>query len=199
MIIDISKYQNVLDWNVLKQTINDSPAAVKGVYIKATEGQGYIDPNFKKNVIGASATQVPIGFYHFATINTTNILADSAAEARDFYNATKGYAVALPYVLDIEREDIKLSPPDLLKWIQNFFLTLHTLGINDVAIYSGKYFLDASLPANHTLGDTRLWLAAYVPAPPKLPNGWSKAWLWQYSSAGIVPGISGKVDLNKLV
>lgn len=188
MIIDISKYQDKIDWKQVK---------VDGVYIKATEGVGYIDPQFKSHVIGANAYNIPIGFYHFATLNSTDVIKDSAAEAKCFYEATKGFKVALPYVLDIERNDAKLNPADVLKWIQNFVLTLHLYGINDVVIYSYAPFLNDNLPKNHQLGQVLpLWLAAYT-NKPKLPNGWDKAWLWQYSSDGKVDGITGNVDLNK--
>lgn len=190
MIIDISKYQSKIDWPKVK-------TSVEGVYIKATEGLGYIDPAFKKNVIGASSEDIPIGFYHFASLNSANVIADSAAEARAFYEATKGFKVGLPYVLDIERNDSKLPPAEVLKWIQNFFLTLHALGINDVVLYSYTPFLNKNLPVNHTLGDMKLWIAAYVVGPPVLPRGWKNYWLWQYTGAGTVEGIVGKVDLNK--
>ncbi len=192
MIIDLSKYQNQITW--AKILTNKT---ITGVYIKATEGVGYIDQKFKDHIIGANSINMPIGFYHFATLNSKNILADSAAEAKAFYTATKGFKASLPYVLDIEREDIALTKEEFFQWITNFFLTLHLLGINDVALYSGKYFLDENLPDNHNLGNVRLWLAAYTASPPKLPKGWANYWLWQYTGSGIVDGISGKVDLNK--
>ena len=35
-------------------------------------------------------------------------------------------------------------------------------------------------------------------ASPTLPTGWSSWALWQYSSTGTVPGISGNTDLDQL-
>lgn len=192
MIIDISKYQNVKDWPKLK-------SQVEGVYIKATEGVGYIDPGFNDNVKGAAASVTPYGFYHFATLNSTNVLADSTAEATSFYNATKLYKPSLPFVLDIEKNELKINPADVLKYIENFFAVLASKGITDVALYSYTPFLDANLPVNHILGRFKLWLAAYVVAPPKLPKGWNAVWLWQYASDGSIEGIIGKVDLNKKI
>lgn len=188
MIIDISKYQNKIDWSKVK---------VDGVYIKATEGTGYTDPEFKNHVVGASSINIPIGFYHFATLNSKDVIADSASEANAFFKATKGIKVSLPYALDIEKNDIALSPGEVLKYIQNFVLTLHACGLNDIVIYSYTPFLNINLPKNHQLGLTLpLWIAAYT-KDLKLPNGWDKAWMWQYSSEGVVDGISGHVDLNK--
>lgn len=192
MIIDISKYQNKIDWFKVKQSKD-----LQGVYIKATEGVGYVDPMFKSHVIGANTVGIQIGFYHFATLNSTNVIADSAAEAKAFFEATKGIGVGLPYVLDIEKNDGHLSKEDVLKWIQNFVLTLHTCGINDIVLYSYTLFLDANLPTDHQLGIILpLWLASYTPTY-KLPHGWAKVWLWQYSQKGQIDGIMGNVDLSK--
>lgn len=194
MIIDISKYQNKINWFKVKQSKD-----LQGVYIKATEGVGYLDPMFKNHVTGAKTVNIPIGFYHFATLNSANVIADSAAEAKAFYEATKGITVGLPYVLDIEKNDIKLSKEDVLKWIQNFVLTLHTCGVNDIVLYSYTPFLNENLPTNHQLGlMLPLWVAAYA-STYKLPNGWAKAYLWQYSQKGQVDGILGNVDLSKEV
>lgn len=188
MIIDISKYQNKINWTKVK---------VDGVYIKATEGVGYTDPMFNSHVLGANSVKIPIGFYHFATLNSIDIIKDSASEAKAFYEATKGIKIGLPYVLDIEKNDLKLTPADVLKWIQNFVLTLHVYGINDIVLYSYTPFLNANLPPIHQLGLTLpLWLASYTDKPT-LPKGWDKYWLWQYSSKGVVEGIEGNVDLNK--
>lgn len=188
MIIDISKWQTTIEWAKVK---------ADGVYIKATEGVGYIDPMFKSHVAGANFAKIPIGFYHFASLNSASVLIDSAAEAKAFYEATKGIAVGLPYALDIERNDLKLSPADVLKWIQNFVLTLHLYHINDVVLYSYTPFLNANLPKNHQLSLTLpLWIAAYTERLI-LPTGWKNAWLWQYTSKGVVAGITGNVDLNK--
>lgn len=195
MIIDVSKYQGKIDWLRVKHN-----NAIEGVYIKATEGVGYIDPNFKMNVIGANSVNLPIGFYHFASLNSKDVITDSTAEAKAFYSATKGYATGLPYVLDIEKNALNLTPAEVLKWIQNFVLVLQELGIHEVVLYSYTPFLNTYLPKNHGLGDVmKLWIAQYTnstPAP-KLPNGWKNYWLWQYTSDGLVDGITGHVDLNK--
>ncbi len=191
MIIDISKFQNKISWPLVK---------VDGIYIKATEGVGYVDEMFKSHVIGANSINVKIGFYHFATLNSKDVLADSAAEATAFYNAIKGIGVGLPYVLDIEKNPIGLSKQEVVTWIHNFFLTLHLRGINDVCLYSYTSFLNENLTPDHGMGDIKLWIAQYSKqSAPTLPMGWKTAWLWQFASNGVVPGIVGNVDESKLL
>lgn len=195
MIIDVSQHQGIIDWKAVKA----NNQGITGVYIKATEGVGFLDANFHANVAGAKAVNLDVGFYHFASLNSNDVLTDSAAEAKAFYNATKKYTVQLPHVLDIETNKIGIKPADVLKYIQNFVLTMHIFGVNDVVLYSYTPFLNTNLPKDHKLADSmRLWIAAYTPTL-KLPNGYTKAWLWQYTSTGTVAGIKGKVDLNKIL
>ena len=192
MIIDISKYQSQIDWHKLKT----NSQGVTGVYIKATEGHNYTDEQFRQHVAGAESIQFDKGFYHFATLNSTNVVADATQEATDFAARVKGIIVRLPYVLDIEANPIKLSPDDTLLYIKTFFVTLEKNGITDIAIYSYTPFLNSNLPDGHGLGDIKLWLAAYAPFY-LLPRGWYECWLWQFSQNGIVDGITGNVDLSK--
>ena len=43
------------------------------------------------------------------------------------------------------------------------------------------------------------WVAEYNnDDAPTLPNGMTQWVLWQYSSSGTIPGIAGRVDLDKL-
>ena len=189
--IDISKYQTVADWNKVK-------AAVSGVMIKATEGLGYVDPSFASHAKGAKTAGIPFGFYHFASLNDpADPTGDAVKEAQAFAAACKPYASTLPYALDLETNKSSLPRAKVLAWIQAFFGELQKQGITNYVLYSYTPFLNANLPVTHGLGNVRLWLAAYT-AVPKLPKGWAKYWMWQYSSKGTIPGITGNVDLNKM-
>ncbi len=199
MIIDISAYQKKVDWKALKANNQ-----LEAVYIKSTEGVGFLDPEFKNHITGAQSVNMNIGFYHFASLNTIDAMADSTAEATAFYNATKGIAVSLPYALDLEANKIKLAPDLVLKWIKNFVETFNklragTMPAIGMCLYSYTPFLDANLPANHGLGVTLpLWIAAYTDKL-QLPKGWPKAWLWQFTQKQVVAGIPGMVDCSKKI
>lgn len=194
MIIDVSKWQKAVNFLELK---ND-PQKVTGVYIKATEGVGYVDPFAKANALEAFKNGFQVGYYHFASLNTSAVQPDAVAEANAFINAIKSFGVkpTLPIVLDIEKNDAKLPAATVLAWIKTFFAELQRLGYTDIAIYSYTPFLNANLPLAHGLGAIKLWLAAYTPTPV-IPHGWVGYWLWQYTSKGVVKGIGGNVDLNK--
>lgn len=193
-IIDVSKWQNKIDWKTVKAKNPD----ITGVFIKATEGVGYTDPFAKTNAQAAAKAGLSIGFYHFASLNTLQVEKDAQAEAQAFVKVVSSFGVtlSLPLVLDIERNDSGLSKEKVLEWVKAFFSELQKLGFQDVALYSYTPFLNQNLPEGHGLGALKLWLASYT-LKPAIPKGWVGYWLWQYTSKGTVEGIKGGVDLNK--
>lgn len=194
-IIDCSHFQGSIQWD----EVADQLPKIDGVYIKASQGVGYVDAAMKYNASEAHKAGLKVGYYHYATLNTPNAALDAKQEARYFID-TIGKAVKpdLPLVLDIEENKANLSAMDVWTWITTFFNELEEMGFKDYALYSYTPFLNASLPNNHKLGHIKLWLAAYVnKVTPILPHGWDSWWLWQYSAHGRVNGVSKFVDVNK--
>lgn len=94
-----------------------------------------------------------------------------------------------------------LSPAEVQTWVTTFADTMQQKGYTDLCLYSYKPFLEANLPANHTLGTMKLWIAGYpnvftAASKPPIPRGWSNAWLWQYTEKGRVNGINTNVDFS---
>jgi len=193
--IDTSHHNDVIDWKAVAK----DPQGVSFAYLKATEGTGYIDPKFYTNAQNAANAGLKIGFYHFATLNTDNVVPDAKAEAAFFMaSIAKAPKTELPLVLDIETNKAGLDKEEVLVWINTFFAELEKAGFKDPVLYSYTPFLNSNLPPKHGLGNRRLWLAAYVNKQvPLLPNGWKDYWLWQYTAKGTIPGIKTTVDLNK--
>lgn len=192
--IDVSHHNGQINW----QQVAASNAA-SFVFIKATEGQTYVDPTLGNNASGAGSAGLRVGYYHFATLNSTSVVSDARAEAAFFLSAIQTLPTpSLPLILDIEANKIGLSPNGVLLWINTFFSWLVAAGYHEYALYSYTPFLNANLPVNHRLGSIPLWIAAYVNAPaPVLPTGWTAYWIWQYTDNGTVPGINAPVDMNR--
>lgn len=197
--IDISHHQGEINFALMKQ--ND--LKIDFIYMKATQGVGYIDPKVKFNSTEAKKHGFLIGYYHFCTLNDKNITTDARQEAIHFRDTIKTLpAPDLPLVLDIEHEDpkVQLSDQEVIEWIRTFFGTLIFNGYKNLVLYSYTPFLNEHLPLGHDLGKYPLWIAAYVNKPePKLPSGWKEYWLWQYTDKGSVKGIAGYVDMNKSI
>jgi lysozyme len=193
MIIDVSKWQGNINWKTVKEKHPD----IEGVYIKASEGIGFTDPNMRNNAVEAIKAGFKIGFYHFASLNAVDVVNDAKSEAKYFLTQTKNMSASMPYVLDIESNASKLSKDKVLLWVKSFLKEIDLAG-EDCWLYSYTPFLNDNLPVNHDLGTVSLWLAAYSDSY-KVPIGWIKPELWQYTQKGKMEGIIGNVDLNKRV
>lgn len=192
MIIDISHHNGNIKWGTVAKTVDS-------VFIKATEGSTFKDPKLKLNAQNAAANALNIGYYHFGTLNSSNVVLDAINEAEWFLDAIQTLPVpTLPLVLDIETNKKKIKPHHVLMYIQTFFKQLPIAGYKDYALYSYAHFLNSNLPKNHPLGNIKMWVAKYN-NPLVIPKGWDKIYLHQYTDKGKVQGIIGNVDLNRTV
>jgi lysozyme len=175
--IDVSHYQGTISWRAIAES-----GDAKFVYIKATEGSKYKDPNFTKNSNGAAANQIPVGAYHFYTASSTG-----KEQASNFIATVPKGKGKLPPAIDIEgsvtkQDDFKEELNDYVEMIIThygqkpvFYVTseVYNLLYDD---YKGYDF----------------WIINVNSSP--VVTGWT---FWQYSSKGRIPGINGNVDLNQ--
>ncbi len=198
--IDISHHNGVVDFNKVKAS------GVSFVYIKATEGTSFSDPQNLTNGKGAKAAALDFGYYHFAS-PAKPISTDAVNEANFFSRVLKTLPAGnLSPVLDIERNgnygldgtDKKpaLTPAEMVQWVQTFLDQMKANGFSKMTFYSYTPFINDNFPKNHPFGKLPLWLASYTPVP-RIPNGWSGFSVWQYTDSATVPGVTGKVDANR--
>lgn len=180
--IDISKYQGEVNFEKVKA------AGISYIFIRATDGITYQDPNFNKNFAAARNAGITIGAYHFYETND-----DPADQLKNFTSLVTLKPGDLPPVIDIERlhkkDDIKLTE-NLQKFLDG--LEKH-YGVKPI-IYTGLRFSNKHLIG---FGNYPLWLAEYERDKPKLPNGWSKWTFWQWSQLHTISGIGGDVDADR--
>jgi len=193
--IDVSHWQNTINWPAV------SAAGKKFTYIKASESTDFVDPLYATNRAQGQAAGLYVGAYHFAQPSTE--VGDAAAEADHFVDtATPASGDLLP-VLDLERSG-GLGQTALTAWVRSYLDRIYQrTGVRAVIYCSPSFW-------KNYLGDTTwfatngyqiLWIAHWTTASqPTVPggawggNGWT---FWQYTSDGSVPGISGRVDLNR--
>jgi GH25 family lysozyme M1 (1,4-beta-N-acetylmuramidase) len=193
--IDVSHWQNAIDWPTVRA------AGKRFAYIKASESTDFVDWMYATNRAQAKAAGLYVGAYHFAGPDKTP--GDAAAEADHFLaTATIAKGELLP-VLDLEATG-GLSTPELQAWVAGYLDRIYAqTGVRGVIYVSPSfwknYMGDATWFAAN--GYRVLWLAHWTTsAEPSVPaggwggNGWT---FWQYSSDGSVPGIAGRVDLNR--
>jgi lysozyme len=186
-IIDISHYQRVTSWAAVKN------AGIEGVIAKATESSSFVDPLFLSHMRAAHGQGLPVGAYHFARPDTS--LGDAVREADHFLRVISSVDLELRPVLDLEAESLPYQALDdwVLTWCDR---VADGAGV-DPMIYTGNWFVNASLEPNKDLVRYGLWIAHWTSAlKPTIPKPWTEHVLWQYGGAP-VPGILGNVDRDR--
>ena len=186
--IDASRYQGAIDWR------KAADAGVSFAYVKATEGGDGLDPLFTANWRGAAMAGIPRGAFHFFYW-----CRPAAEQARWFIRHVPRSAGALPPVLDLEWTPFSptcTQRPDgatVRSEVQIFLNALERhYGQRPIIYTSPEIYKNAGLSQ---LGGYEFWLRSTAERPSILYPG--QAWtFWQYSSTGVVPGITGNVDLN---
>lgn len=181
--IDVSEFQGKIDWNKVKA------AGIKFAMLRAGFGRYdyQIDAYFKSNVKGAEAAGIPWGAYWYSYAKTEQ---EARQEAKVCLNVLKGYKPEYPIALDIEDSSQAGLSKKAITAISNAFCS----EIQNAGYYACVYTFLAW--ANSKLDRTKLpydfWLAQWS----NQPTFSGKYGMWQYTDAGTVSGIVGRVDMN---
>lgn len=183
--IDVSSWQRNINFSAVKNS------GIEIVYIKSSEGNGYIDPYFEANYSNAKANGLKVGFYHYVT-------ARSVEEARNqaifFARVISGKNPECKLAMDFESFG-SLSIGQINEISKAFLETLESTTNSQPIIYSNSY--SARNIFSSELAKYPLWVANYDVSEPGGNNKWSSWVGWQYTSTGVVNGISGYVDRNQ--
>ncbi|EMD40164.1 glycoside hydrolase family 25 protein [Gelatoporia subvermispora B] len=191
--IDISNFQPSVDFTTVKDN------GVSFVYIKATEGTDFIDPDFSSHYEGATNAGLIRGGYHFAHPDESS----GATQANYFIAHGGGWSgdgITLPGALDIEynpdgAECYGLSASAMVSWIKDFSDTYHTSeGVYPV-IYTTNDWWNTCTGNSASFASTNpLWIASYASSVGTLPAGWDYETFWQYADSGSNPGDQDKFN-----
>ena len=192
--IDVSHWQGNINWAKV------AGAGKRFVFLKATDGQDYIDPTFATNRAGARENGLMVGAYHFARPDDS--AGDAMKEAQFFVEVADPKPGHLLPVLDIETND-GLSHDEMTAWAHKFVMEVRDLTGVMPFVYTSPYgWLDRFGDSRRLARDgAPLWVAHWGVSSPMLPAGdWDgRGWVvWQHSSTGHVAGIAGNVDLDVL-
>jgi len=186
-IIDVSHYNVDIDWRAV------AGAGIALAFIKASEGDRFVDPRFAENRAAAEAVGILVVPYHFVDAG-----AAAADQARHFI-AAAGLAAGMPAMLDWE------TAVGVAELVAIGAAVSRATGRDPVGYYGWAQLRAANptlsrwplflpeYPRGDTLGD----YASLVTRAPRLPAGRDAARPYdfhQYTPAGQVPGIAGPVD-----
>ena len=184
--IDVSKWQGKIDWKKVKD------AGAQFAILRAGYGRAIsqIDPFFYANYEACKAIGLPVGAYWYSYATDTD---DARREAATCLEAIKGKSFEYPVWFDQEYEPgIKaLTDQQRTDIVKAFCDTLEDAGYYTGIYCSRDWLQNYLIPSQLKAYD--VWVAAYGATPGSVPLPYG---MWQYSSKGKMPGISGNVDLN---
>ncbi|HVG41618.1 MAG TPA: glycoside hydrolase family 25 protein [Chitinophagaceae bacterium] len=183
--IDVSRYQQRIAWDAVKK-MEVSNIKVGFAFIKATEGNGRVDPFFKRNWERSKKAGIVRGAYHFFIASK-----DGKTQALNFAENVKLESGDLPPVLDIEQTNGQPAPVirrEIKKWLD----ALEVYYAVKPVIYTNADFYKTYLQGH--FDEYPLWVAHYLQLhQPRIKRAWT---FWQHSEKGRVNGIYSKVDFN---
>lgn len=157
------------------------------VFIKATEGTSFKDPDFKDNWREAGRSPLRRGAYHFFRSSK-----DGDVQAKHFIKTVGDLRfMDLPPVLDIETMHFGCSDELLNKRALQWLETVENHYDRKPAVYAGSSFIKDHLSKDIT-DSYPVWVAHYGKDRPSF-EGWT--W-WQFTDRAVVKGVPGTVDLS---
>ncbi|MBS5387634.1 MAG: hypothetical protein KHY31_09675, partial [Clostridiales bacterium] len=193
--IDVSEWQGTIDW---KQVKNSGVDFAMLRILSGTMDNLTVDPTFYNNIRNATENGISVGVYRYGYAKN---VSEARREANMVVNTLKssGYSISYPVAYDVEDEAVqgKLSKAELTAIIKTFKSIIEENGYKFM-IYANKNWLENKIDMSQFSQDD-VWIAQYRDYTPNLGyqyNGPGNVTIWQYSSKGRVPGISGDVDMN---
>lgn len=177
-VIDVSEHQGTIDWNTVKGNID-------GVILRCGYGDNITsqdDSQWKRNADECTRLGIPFGVYLYSYATTE---AQARSEAEHVLRCISGYNLSYPVYLDLEEPGT-----------QNGAISRANIfgDIIEAAGYSCGVYANTNWWTNYLVGLERFtkWVAQYN----SVCTYTGTYDMWQYTSSGYVPGISGAVDMN---
>lgn len=200
--IDVSKYQENIDWKAVKNSGIDF-AMIRAGYRGYEKGTLNVDSYFYQNMNGALNAGVDVGVYFFSQAVS---VSEAIEEANFVLSLVKSYDITYPIVIDTEyanemhtgRAD-NIDKQTRTAIVKAFCDTVSQRGYEPM-IYANKWWLMDALDMNQ-LKNYDVWLAHYTGATQNNPLANMSDYqgtytMWQYTDIGRVNGIDTVVDCN---
>lgn len=184
-ILDVSKWQGSINWDKVKAS-----GKIDGVMLRVLGSKGgkpYLDPYFARNYAECARLGLPVGGYYYTCAVTQRQTEEELAALK---TALRGKTFQLPLAIDVEDPRLRsLAPAKLSALVAEAAAQLEAWGLYAM-VYTYTNFADTALDMA-ALAAYDLWIADYRGKRPARRHG-----MWQYTSSGKIPGVSGPVDLS---
>lgn len=184
-ILDVSRWQGSIDWDAVKRS-----GKIDGVMLRVLGSKGgklYLDPYFARNYAECARLGLPVGGYYYTCAVTQRQTEEELAALK---TALRGKTFQLPLAIDVEDPRLRsLAPAKLSALVAEAAAQLEAWGLYAM-VYTYTNFADTALDMA-ALAAYDLWIADYRGKRPARKHG-----MWQYTSSGKIPGVSGPIDLS---
>lgn len=195
IVIDVSAYNGAINWIQVKA------AGVGGGILKVIRKDLNPDKRFEENWNGCEKADMPLaGVYNYSYATTAVKARTDAQKVLDILAGRK-----VKVWLDIEDACLKGKGKTLIAIINAYGDVITAAGY-EFGVYTGLSFYNSYIKPWAGYVKHGFWIARYpststrtikqLPDVKKQPAILHVLEGWQWSSAGSVPGIKGKVDLN---
>jgi lysozyme len=177
--IDISRHQGKIDWEKVEKKY-------QFVFVKATEGDTFVDSRFYENANETKNKQKILGAYHFFHFNYGGL-----EQANNFIN-TVGTIIDLPPVVDFEfsGNPKNFDKQKVYNELKICIEALEEYYGHEVIIYVTRDAYKDFIKNNF---DNPIWYRSIIlPINDNIKN----VLFWQYHNSAIIDGINTKVDLD---
>lgn len=186
--IDVSKHQGNIDWNKVKKS------GIEFAIIRIGYGrfENQKDIKFETNYTNARANNIPVGVY---TYSYARSIAEVEKEADCVIKWLANKKLQLPVYFDLEDKSQASIPKSILNDMCRAFCNKIEKAGYWAGIYTNKSWATNKIDGTELGKRYTYWVAQYS---DKCTYNGPYA-IWQYSSTGKVNGITGNVDMNRMV
>ena len=187
--IDVSAHQGKINWAQVAASGVDF-AMIRVGFRGQTSGGIYEDAYFKTNISGAIANGIKVGIYFYSTAINEN---EALEEAVWVVKKISTYRITYPVVYDFEdfnaKRCVNVGGTQATSNALTYLSFVQANGYEPM-MYANKN--DITNRLSRGAFQMKFWLAHYTTKTDYAGN----YQMWQYTSKGSVPGISGNVDMN---
>jgi len=199
--IDVAKWQGVIDWKKVKEE-GITYAMVRVGFRTLDTGIIAEDPYGEYNIQQALKNGIKVGIYFFSTATNKEEAKEEARWVADFiapYSITYPVAYNCEGFTDPNNRQYGMTKEERTDLAITFLDYIGKKGYTPM-FYASKNELEGDTQwITSTLSKKyKIWVAQYINTiEGDMKSSYSgDHHMWQYTSKGVVPGISGPVDLN---